>query len=94
MAIDSQAKRMSVAMLVFPGYPVIVAPSGSVTQADRQAAAWMYMGIQAAAREYADIRLYSLSIDRPAFAVAIDRPYCKISITRPEFSIVIHHLLE
>lgn len=93
MAIDSQAKRMSAAMLVMPCYPVTIVPSGAVTEADRQAAAWIYMGIAALA-VYAEVRLYSITIDRPDFALAIDRPTMKLSVDRPSFTIVVHHLLE
>lgn len=95
MAIDTQAKRMSVAALIMPGFPVTVVPTGSVTQSDRQAVAWMYMGIVAAVGDlYGEPKLYSIAVARPDFAIAADRQGMVISVSRPSFAIVIHQLLE
>jgi hypothetical protein len=76
-----------------PGFAVTVVPTGAVTQADRQAVAWMYMGIAALGR-YGEPKLYSIAVARPDFAIAADRQTMTITVGRTSFSIVVHQLLE
>ncbi len=45
MAIDSAAKRFSIQNLACPWRPLVVVPSGSVTQAERQQFLYLYGGI-------------------------------------------------
>ena len=47
MAIDSEAKRKSSTHFVSPFFPQLIPPDGTITQGDRQAAAWCYSGILA-----------------------------------------------
>lgn len=48
MAVDTQEKRQSALSLLVPSYTPGVEPS-TIDQAERQAAAWVYAGIAAAA---------------------------------------------
>ncbi len=94
MAVDTQAKRISAIGLLRPWYPVAVPPTGAITQEDRQATAWMYVGVEAAAGLYGEPRLHSIAIARPDFAIAADRHSITISVSRPSFTIVVHQRLE